>query len=143
MKKNEKGFTLIELLAVIVILAIIALITTPIVLNVISTARLDAAKNKMYGVIDAVRLAYTQNQVSTNPVAATGGKITIQATDTSLGNTPISISGDKPTAGTVIIDVESGKIYTGTDVQFDGYKCHVPESDSGSEKAGEAYCEQG
>ena len=29
----EKGFTLIELLAVIVILAIIALIATPIVLN--------------------------------------------------------------------------------------------------------------
>ena len=31
MEKNKKGFTLIELLAVIVILAAIALITTPIV----------------------------------------------------------------------------------------------------------------
>ena len=31
----KKGFTLIELLAVIVILAIIALIATPIILNII------------------------------------------------------------------------------------------------------------
>ena len=33
--KRKKGFTLIELLAVIVILAIIALIATPIILNMI------------------------------------------------------------------------------------------------------------
>jgi len=43
MKNNKKGFTLIELLAVIVILAIIALITAPIILNVIEDARRDAA----------------------------------------------------------------------------------------------------
>ena len=33
---NKKGFTLIELLAVIVILAIIALIATPIILGIIN-----------------------------------------------------------------------------------------------------------
>ena len=32
---RKKGFTLIELLAVIVILAVIALIATPIILNII------------------------------------------------------------------------------------------------------------
>ena len=37
--KNNKGFTLIELLAVIVILAIIALIATPMILGVIDTAK--------------------------------------------------------------------------------------------------------
>ena len=36
---NKKGFTLVELLAVIVILAVIALIATPIVLNLIKTAK--------------------------------------------------------------------------------------------------------
>ena len=35
----KKGFTLIELLAVIVILAIIALIATPIVLNIVENAQ--------------------------------------------------------------------------------------------------------
>ena len=39
---RKKGFTLIELLAVIIILAIIALIATPIVLNVINDARKSA-----------------------------------------------------------------------------------------------------
>ena len=36
---NKKGFTLIELLAVIVILAIIALIATPLVLSLINNAK--------------------------------------------------------------------------------------------------------
>ena len=40
-KLNKKGFTLIELLAVIVILAIIALIATPLVLKYIVKARED------------------------------------------------------------------------------------------------------
>ena len=35
----RKGFTLIELLAVIVILAIVALIATPLILNVIDDSR--------------------------------------------------------------------------------------------------------
>ena len=40
---KKKGFTLIELLAVIIILAVVALIATPIVLNVIDDARSSAA----------------------------------------------------------------------------------------------------
>ena len=40
---NKKGFTLIELLAVIVILAIIALIATPIVLNIIEDTKQQAS----------------------------------------------------------------------------------------------------
>ena len=41
---KNKGFTLIELLAVIVILAIIALIATPIILGIINDARESAKK---------------------------------------------------------------------------------------------------
>lgn len=52
--KQNKGFTLIELLAVIVILAIIALIATPIVLNMISSARESAAKSSSLGYIDSI-----------------------------------------------------------------------------------------
>ena len=41
----KKGFTLIELLAVIVILAIIALIATPIILGIINDAK-DSANER-------------------------------------------------------------------------------------------------
>jgi len=42
MKKHKNAFTLIELLAVIVILAIIALIATPIILGIVEDAKKDA-----------------------------------------------------------------------------------------------------
>ncbi len=42
----KKGFTLIELLAVIIILAIVALIATPIILNVINDARVSAGRSE-------------------------------------------------------------------------------------------------
>lgn len=54
MKQNKKGFTLIELLAVIVILAIIALIATPIIMDVIKDAKKSAAKDSAYGYMKSV-----------------------------------------------------------------------------------------
>ena len=42
----KKAFTLIELLAVIIILAIVALIATPIILNVINDARISAGRSE-------------------------------------------------------------------------------------------------
>lgn len=53
MKKKSKGFTLIELLAVIVILAIIALIATPIILNMIKSAKENAFIDSAYGILDS------------------------------------------------------------------------------------------
>ena len=52
MNKNN-GFTLIELLAVIVILAVIALIATPLVLNIIERAEKGAFKDSVYGIMEA------------------------------------------------------------------------------------------
>lgn len=127
MKKNEKGFTLIELLAVIVILAIIALITTPIVLDLISNARLDAAKDKTYGVIDAVRLAYTQNQVTDNPAVGDSNNIitvTFGSGAPKVGTTNVSISGEAPTGGTVEINTQSGTVVA-KDLLFSGFTCNT------------------
>ena len=61
--EKKKGFTLIELLAVIVILAIIALIATPIVLNLINTARKGAFARSAEGVLNASKLYYSSNLV--------------------------------------------------------------------------------
>ena len=56
---NNKGFTLIELLAVIVILAIIALIATPIILGIINDARAEAKERSAELVYAGVEYAYT------------------------------------------------------------------------------------
>ena len=55
--KNKHGFTLIELLAVIVVLAIIALIATPIVMNTINNAKKGAAERSGENYIKQVEVA--------------------------------------------------------------------------------------
>ena len=56
----KRGFTLIELLAVIVILAIIALIATPIILGIINDARTEAKERSAELVVTGVEYAVTQ-----------------------------------------------------------------------------------
>lgn len=56
---RNKGFTLIELLAVIVILAIIALIATPIVLGIINDAKASSNKQSASFIINAVEQSYS------------------------------------------------------------------------------------
>ena len=52
--KNKKGFTLIELLAVI-----IALITVPVIINIIERANRSAFKDSAYGIIKAGEVYYS------------------------------------------------------------------------------------
>lgn len=65
MKKN-KGFTLIELLAVIVILAVIALIVTPIVTGIISNAKKSANARSVEGHISDVNYVILSKTMSGN-----------------------------------------------------------------------------
>ena len=64
MKKN--GFTLIELLAVIVILAVIALIATPLIMNTISEAK-DSAMQRSIGNIQHAEETHYMAQKVINP----------------------------------------------------------------------------
>lgn len=99
MKANQKGFTLIELLAVIVILAVIALIATPIIIGVIDKARAKSAENSAYGVIDAARLAYTESIMSNSTIPF----------NTSMSAADLSVSGQGPTAGVYVI-TDAGEV---------------------------------
>jgi len=56
----KKGFTLIELLAVIVILAIIALIATPIILNIVNDTRVESDKRSIDNIIHTAVLYYSK-----------------------------------------------------------------------------------
>ena len=142
MRNNSKGFTLIELLAVIVILAIIALITTPIILNVIEQSRRNAAVDKSWGTIDAVRVAYAQAQTASEPVGLPftvnfpkndGGKGTEGSqwgTNSATGggygqgyinDQPVSASGEMPTEGWITIRAD-GEIVA-HQLRFGQYYC--------------------
>ena len=71
---NKKGFTLIELLAVIVILAIIALIATPIVLSIINDSKESASLRSAEMYLDAVEQSISiekMNNISFNPRVCT------------------------------------------------------------------------
>ena len=64
MRKN--GFTLIELLAVIVILAIIALIATPIILGIINDAREESNERSVQMYASALKNAVAKYQLNGN-----------------------------------------------------------------------------
>ena len=51
----KKGFTLVELLAVIVILAVIALITTPIIIDSLNTSKKEAFKDSVNSLIKVLK----------------------------------------------------------------------------------------
>ena len=63
MKKNVKAFTLIELLAVIVILAVIAAIATPIILGVINDSKYKAFKESLNNTFHAYELYAASHNV--------------------------------------------------------------------------------
>lgn len=62
---KKQGFTLIELLAVIVILAVIALIATPLIMGTITKAKKNAFKDTAYGILKAGE-NYTAEKLLTN-----------------------------------------------------------------------------
>ena len=57
MKRKRKGFTLIELIAVLVIMAIIALIVTPLVMNIIRKSKISVRKRSVDAYGRSVELA--------------------------------------------------------------------------------------
>ena len=69
--KRKNAFTLIELLAVIVVLAIIALIATPIVMNTIEKSKKGAAERSADNYIDAVETTVATKRLDGNILEGT------------------------------------------------------------------------
>ncbi len=101
----KKGFTLIELLAVIIILAIIALIATPIILNVIDDVKKSAGlseANMIYnGINNYCATSSMKNELDGSvDICADGVTIEEIASMVNLGNASVfkvSFSNDKVT----------------------------------------------
>ena len=72
---NKKGFTLIELLAVIVVLAVIGLITVPIVIDNIERSRVETYRNSVQNAIEAAK-EYVSRTSENNDFPINGVDIT-------------------------------------------------------------------
>ena len=100
---NRKGFTLIELLAVIVILAIIALIATPIILGIIEDAKRDAFLRSVELVVST-----TDMDISTKTYEST---YMYEITDGDISNLDIPVKNTKGMNGSVKYDNKGNTAY--------------------------------
>ena len=112
--KNKRGFTLIELLAVIVVLAIIVLIATPIVMNTIKSAKKGAAERTAENYISGVETAVATSKLDSDGVPDGAYIIdengNLLVSSLSDGKLTIEMNGNKPTGGTIIIS--NGQVTT-------------------------------
>ena len=119
---DKKAFTLIELLAVIVILGILALIVTPILINVVKDSNEKSYKLSADGYISAVNDYILSNQLDGKKVE--NGKYNIK-------NLDVKISGKAPSKGSVEIydeKVSSAQLLFDTYlVKYDGKEVTLTE----------------
>ena len=119
-------------MAIIVILAIIAVITVPIILNIIENSRKGAATDSAYGYKDAVQKYYVTELSKPNQEGLKlNGTYEVQSDGTlvpadgySFGITnyntlPVSVSGEKPTSGTLTY---SNNVLTGGTLIIGDYR---------------------
>ena len=108
LKNIRKGFTLVELLAVIVILSVIALITTPLILNVIEEVKEKSSIESVNGILDAAE----KYEITSMLEGETTKRFEFPE------DTKLQYKGTKPEKGTLIIDEEGNTSIT---VLINGY----------------------
>ena len=105
--KEKKGFTLVELLAVIVILGILALITTPLVLNTIESTRLGAAKTGATNYVTILEDELVKQQVLHPEEEIGSGKYEVLKDGKyKVGEEvkTLQVKGELPSEGTICVD---------------------------------------
>ena len=118
---KNKGFTLIELLAVIVILAIIALIATPIILGIINDAKRQSDMRSAELYLSSVELAVARKNLTTplgnakcaiqgsgNLVCRSSCELVDSLYECTETLVEVSVDNTVPVSGTIVI--ENGKI---------------------------------
>ena len=112
MKKRSRAFTLIELIAVLVIMAIIALIVTPLVMSIIKKARISADKRSIDAYGRSVELAIANYLLDNGDFPTEISQLTIE------------YSGDRVECSTTQLNSDSSIYLAGCRVagrSVDGY----------------------
>ena len=104
---KRKGFTLIELLAVIVILAIIALISTPMILGIIEKAKKGGAESSALGYLDAVEKTIATNMLDTNKTNIEDGVYEVSKLKSTKYD--VKVKGEQPTDDSWV-KIEKGQV---------------------------------
>ena len=125
MKIKNNGFTLIELLAVIVILAIIALVATPVVLGIIKEAKTSSIERSIELYKSVVEQEFAKAELN--------GKL-------KEGEYTVSDDGKTLTNGDSIINIEYGgtKIKCNT-VKYENGKLNIDNCDEAGKVSQEQY----
>jgi prepilin-type N-terminal cleavage/methylation domain-containing protein len=111
----KKGFTLIELLSVIVILAIIALITAPIILNSIKNSRNNAALRSAEFYLESIELSIANLKFDNRKIEdgtykiMNDGNVCLEFKSdnkTCIREISVDVKGKRPENGTITINEE-------------------------------------
>lgn len=130
---KNKGFTLIELLAVIILLALIAIISTPIIVNIIGTSKEKAYENQKKIIEDSAK-----RWVADNPdvVEDEGRKINIGSGVNAIRvyieelKTEGYLSSNNQIENPKTKEPMEGCVIISEDTSYNQYKYEYHESDS-------------
>jgi len=118
MRNNKKfrGFTLIELVAVLVIMAIIALIVTPLVMSIIRKARISADKRSVDAYGRSIELAIAGYLLDTGKFPTEVSQLTIEYSGNQVVCTTTQINTDSSVylAGCTVAGRSTGDYTYGT-----------------------------
>ena len=130
MKINQKGFTLIELLAVIVILAVIALIATPLIMGTITKAKKNAAIDSAYGYMREMETSIGKIHVEDASKIMEQEEITFTVENngaslvTDGATMEVNYKGSKPEDGGTLTYDKNGRVVRGT-LTISGYEVKI------------------
>lgn len=125
---NNKAFTLVELLAVIIILAIISIIISPVIMDTIKESRENTTVLSAEKYIQGVKLALTDRGLENKPTLT---ECVVKSDKTGFLTCDndevleVETKGDIPTGG--VITIEEYSVVSVSDLEFKNGKVNSPD----------------
>ena len=148
-KLRKRGFTLIELIAVLVIMAILALIVTPLVMNIIRKAKLAADKRSIDAYGRSIELAIAGYLLDNGKFPTDVSQLTIEYSGNKVECSTTQLNSDSSvyltgcTVGGRTVDYEYGtdnspsyRAYSvGDEITYKGMKFYVVSASGAKESS--------